>query len=298
MKNILITGCSSGFGFSSAKYLAEKGHHIYATMRNINGKNANSAAKLKDFAKTGNVKLEVLEIDVTSDESVNAVKDQIPVIDVLINNAGLGFGGAIEAFSSAQCLAQLDLNIVGTLRTTKAVLPGMRSRSSGLIIQVSSVAGRGAFPGFGVYHASKWGLEGLSEAMRYELAPFGIDVVIVEPGPFSTNFFGNIVPASSAEVASAYNHVGEFVDGFGKQVKNMFDDPNIPTDPMIVVKIFEDLINSPNGSRPLRTIAGLDFGFQALNDAVEPIRKANLKAMGLEDFDGPQRRKIDTQYAS
>ncbi|MCZ6593716.1 MAG: SDR family oxidoreductase [Bacteroidetes bacterium] len=287
MKKILITGCSSGFGYISAKYFAEKGQHVYATMRNINGKNATPATELSDFANSNDLKLEVIEMDVTSDESVNSAVAQIPEVDVLINNAGMGFGGPIEAFSSAQCLAQLDLNIVGTLRVAKAVLPGMRSRSSGLIIQVSSIAGRGAFPGFGVYHASKWGLEGLSEAMRYELAPLGIDVVIVEPGPFSTNFFGNMIPATSDDIASAYKHVGEFFDGFGQQVQSMFEDENAPTDPMIVVKIFEDLINAPAGSRPLRTIAGLDFGFQALNDAVEPIRKASLESMGLEGVDGP-----------
>jgi len=287
MKKILITGCSSGFGYNSAKYFAEKGQHVYATMRNINGKNATSATELSDFANSNDLKLEVIEMDVTSDESVNSAVAQIPEVDVLINNAGMGFGGPIEAFSSAQCLAQLDLNIVGTLRVAKAVLPGMRSRSSGLIIQVSSIAGRGAFPGFGVYHASKWGLEGLSEAMRYELAPLGIDVVIVEPGPFSTNFFGNMIPATSDDIASAYKHVGEFFDGFGKQVEGMFEDENAPTDPMIVVKIFEDLIDAPAGSRPLRTIAGLDFGFQALNDAVEPFRKAGLESMGLEGMDGP-----------
>lgn len=287
MKKILITGCSSGFGFSAAKYLAEKGHHVFATMRNVNGKNAEAAAALRDFSNAKDVNLEVLEMDVTSDDSVNAAMAQIPVVDVLINNAGLGFGGALEAFSSEQFLAQLDLNIVGTLRTSKAVLPGMRSQNSGLIIQISSIAGRGAFPGFGVYHASKWGLEGMSEAMRYELAPLGIDVVIVEPGPFSTNFFGNIIPAASEEIASAYSHVGEFFEGFGQQVEDMFENPEAPTDPMIVVKIFEDLINSPNGSRPLRTIAGLDFGFQALNDAVEPIRKASLASMGLDTVDGP-----------
>lgn len=143
------------------------------------------------------------------------------------------------------------------------------------------------FRGFGVYHASKWGLEGLSEAMRYELAPLGIDVVIVEPGPFSTNFFGNIIPATDGEIASAYQHVGAFIDGFTQQVEGAFEDTNAPTDPMIVVKIFEDLINSAPGTRPLRTIAGLDFGFQAINDAVEPIRKASLESLGISDCDGP-----------
>ena len=288
MKIILITGCSSGFGYSAAKYLAEKGHHVIASMRNVEGKNAPAAAELKEHAQAHSLKLEVLEMDVTSDESVAAAAAQLPAVDVLINNAGFGYGGPVEAFSSQQCLDQLDLNIVGTLRASKAVLPKMRAQNSGLIIQVSSIAGRGAFPGFGVYHASKWGLEGLSEAMRYELAPLGIDVVIVEPGPFSTSFLGNMVPAISEEIATAYQHVVEFGDGFVQQVQDMFEDENAPTDPMVVVKIFEDLINTPAGSRPLRTIAGLDFGYQNLNDAVEPIRKAGLEAMGIDQLDGPQ----------
>ena len=287
MKKILITGCSTGFGNDAAKYLAKKGHHVYASMRNTNNKNAQAASDLKEFAKVNDYKLEVLEIDVTSDESVREAVAQIPTIDVLINNAGTGYGGPVEAFSSGDVLAQLDLNIVGTVRVAKAILPGMRAQKSGLIIQVSSTAGRGAFPGFGVYHASKWGLEGISEAMRYELAPLGIDVVIVEPGPFATDFFKNIINPEDKEIAAAYQHVGGFIDGFGQQVQEMYADENAPTDPMIVVEIFEQLIDMPSGSRPLRTIAGLDFGFQAINDAVEPIRKAGLEAMGISEWDGP-----------
>ena len=287
MKKILITGCSTGFGFDSAKYLAEKGHHVFASMRNVNGKNSKSAQELKDYAASNSLKIDVVDLDVTSDESVNAAVSKLPEIDVLINNAGKGYGGPVEAFSSSELLDQLDLNIVGTLRTAKAVLPGMRKQRSGLIIQVSSTAGRGAFPGFGIYHASKWGLEGMSEAMRYELAPLGIDVVLVEPGPFSTNFFGNLTPPDNAEMAADYSHVLEFSDGFGNQVMNMFEESD-QTDPMIVVKIFDKLIDLPNGERPLRTIAGLDFGFQALNDAVEPIRKTALESMGIPEWDGPQ----------
>lgn len=284
---ILITGCSSGFGFDASKYLAEQGHSVYATMRNINGKNKDAAEQLSSFASENNLDIQVLELDVTSDESVAAIADKVGDTEVLINNAGLGFGGPLEAFSSQEVLDQLDLNIVGTLRVAKAVLPGMRQRKSGLIIQVSSTAGRAAFPGFGVYHASKWGLEGMSEAMRYELAPLGIDVVIVEPGPFSTNFFGNMISPGNPEAAADYQHVQAFGEGFGSQVMDMFADDNAPTDPMIVVKDFEKLINMPAGSRPLRTISGLDFGFQALNDASEVIRKQGLESMGISDWDGP-----------
>lgn len=288
MKKILITGCSSGFGLDAAKYLAEKGHHVFASMRNVNGKNAEKAAELRDFAHSKNLKLDVIDIDVTSDESVKAAAAKLPPMDVLINNAGLGYGGAVEAYTADECLAQLDLNIVGPMRMAKAVLPGMRKQKSGLIIQVSSTAGRGAFPGFGIYHASKWGLEGMSEAMRYELAPLGIDVVLVEPGPFSTNFFGNLVTPKDPEIASDYEHVGEFFEGFEAQVKSLFADENAPTDPMVVVHIFEKLIETPSGHRPLRTIAGLDFGFQALNDATEPVRKAGLEGMGIGAWDGPK----------
>jgi NAD(P)-dependent dehydrogenase (short-subunit alcohol dehydrogenase family) len=288
MKNVLITGCSSGFGYETAKYLAEKGHAVYATMRNVNGKNEKPASELRNFAKERNLSITVLEMDVTSDESVKAAADQVPQVDVLINNAGLGYGGAIESFSSSEVLDQLDLNIVGTIRTAKAILPKMRAQKSGLIIQVSSGAGRACFPGFGVYHASKWGLEGLSESMRYELAPLGIDVVIVEPGPFSTNFFGNIVTPKDSQFANDYKHVNAFFEGFENQVKGAFEDSNAPTDPMLVVQAFEKLIDLPNGSRPLRTMVGLDFGLQALNDAVEPIRKGVLASMGLAESDGPQ----------
>lgn len=291
MKNILITGCSTGFGFNSAKYLAQKGHHIYASMRNVGSKNADAASNLKEYAASNTLKIEVLEIDVTSDESVNTAVSGLSKVDVLINNAGRGFGGPIEAFSSQECLAQLDLNIVGTLRVANAVLPKMRAQGSGLIIQVSSIAGRLAAPGFGVYHASKWGLEGLSETLRYELAPLGIDVVIVEPGPFATDFFPTIIPAANEEIASAYQHVGEFSENFGNQVLAAFEDANAPTDPMIVVKTFEKLIETPTGNRPLRTIAGMDFGVKALNEAVEPHRKGILQALDLAECDGPSPKK-------
>lgn len=287
-KKILITGCSSGFGLDAAKTLASKGHHVYATMRDVDGRNAPRAQELRDFTASGGVSISVHEMDVTSDSSVRTAVAGMDQVDVLINNAGYGYGGPVESFEGEEILAQLDLNVVGTARTANAVLPGMRARGDGLIIQVSSTAGRAAFPGFGVYHASKWGLEGMSEAMRYELAPLGIDVVIVEPGPFATDFFDNMKQGSRQDVMEGYAHVGEFFSGFQSTVLGLFESEEAPTDPHIVVDIFDRLIDMPKGQRPIRTIAGLDFGFQALNDAAEPIRKAGLESMGVGNWDGPQ----------
>jgi len=287
-RHILITGCSSGFGRDAAMRFASKGDHVYATMRSVEGRNAENAQALRDFAAEGGHSITVLDMDVLSDESVNSAVAKTERVDVLINNAGLGYGGPVESFESSEILKQLDLNIVGTARVANAVLPQMRERRSGLIIQVSSTAGRAAFPGFGIYHASKWGLEGMSEALRYELGPLGIDVCIVEPGPFATNFFENLVSGSRDEVLGSYAHVGGFLEGFQGIVAQVFEDPEAPTDPSVVVDIFERLVDAPAGTRPVRTIAGLDFGLQAVNDAVDPIREQTLATMQISDWDGVQ----------
>ncbi|MBV7269869.1 SDR family oxidoreductase [Winogradskyella luteola] len=286
MKHILITGCSSGFGLMAAKHLAKKGHHIYATMRNVNGKNADKASELKNYASSNNLNIEVVEIDVTSDESVGKGVSQIGQVDVLINNAGCGYGGPIESFSSQQFLDQLDLNIVGTFRVAKAVLPKMRAQNDGLIIQVTSVAGRFCLPGYGLYHTSKWGLECLSETMRYELSPLGIDTVIVQPGPFSTDFINGIISSEDEEIAKAYQHINDFGEGLISQISSIYEDPN--ADPMLVVKTFENLIDMPHGKRPIRTVVGIDFGLQTVNEVTEPIRQGLLEAFEITDWDGPK----------
>ena len=285
-KVAIITGASRGIGSGIAKVFAQHGANVAFTYSS----SAESALVLENELNALGIKAKGYQSNAAdfneAQTFVDAVLADFGTVDVLINNAGRGFGGPIEAFSAAECLAQLDLNIVGNIRMAKAVLPGMRAQKSGLIIQLSSIAGRLAVPGFGIYHASKWGVEGLSEAMRYELAPLGIDVAIVEPGPFATNFFPSLIIAKDEDIAKAYEHVAAFSAEFGSKTQAAFEDENAPTDPMIVVQLFEELINAPAGSRPLRNVAGLDFGARSINDVIEPLRKGVLDAFQLSDWDG------------
>ena len=279
-RKILITGCSSGFGHHAARHLASGGHHVYASMRAVAGRNSAAAHDLTDWADRQDVRLEVVELDVTSDDSVAAAFQALPPLDVVINNAGLGFVGPAEALTPAQLVAQLDVNLVGAFRVIRAALPAMRAQGSGLIVQVSSLSGRAALVGDSLYSASKFGLEGLSEGLRYELGPLGIDVVLMEPGPFATDFVPNVQSDMSPDVASAYPHVLGFMEGFSKMHAEMAQDP------AVFSQALEQVIQVQPGERPLRIIPGMDFGLGPLNDGAEAVRKSVIAEMGLADWDG------------
>jgi NAD(P)-dependent dehydrogenase (short-subunit alcohol dehydrogenase family) len=180
-ETILITGCSSGIGQLTARNLAERGHRVIAS--------APTAALLADCPD--NSALRVV-LDVTSEQSVQRAvadaQDQLGPISVLINNAGYCQPGPIEQLRDEQIQRQFDVNVFGALRTVRAVLPGMRAAGRGRVINVSSVVGVVSFPFIGLYSASKHALEGLSDALRIEVAPFGVDVVVIEPGWIRTAF--------------------------------------------------------------------------------------------------------------
>jgi len=179
-KVIFITGISSGFGKSTAEYLAQKGHVIYGTRR-------------KEIETDDRIK--VLKADVTDIESVKAAIEIVLStegrIDVLINNAGMGISGPIETASADDIRLQMRTNFMGTVNVIQSVLPTMRKQQGGMIINVSSIGGLMGLPFQGFYSASKFAIEGMSEALRMELKPFNIKVIVVRPGDFSTSFTSN-----------------------------------------------------------------------------------------------------------
>jgi NAD(P)-dependent dehydrogenase (short-subunit alcohol dehydrogenase family) len=181
-KSVLITGCSAGgIGAATARALAAKGYDVFATVR--------STSKAGDLASTKNVT--VLELDVRDDASVEAAVSAAGDVDVLVNNAGFEVWGAVEEMTVDDIKDQFETNVYGPLRLITAVAPGMRNRGSGVIVNVSSVAGRVGAPLNGLYASSKWALEALSESLKYEIGHFGVRVHIVEPGGVETPFSNN-----------------------------------------------------------------------------------------------------------
>lgn len=259
-------------------------------MRDRSGKNQGPAEELREASEAGGWDLEVLDLDVTSDQSVAAAAAKVlegsSGPDVVINNAGQMYGGFSEAFTAEEFSQQLDINLVGIHRVTRAFLPSMRERGSGLFINVSSVVGRVAVPFYALYNASKWGVEGYSLAMRYELACTGVDVVVVEPGPSTTELFPQSPgPEDEDGRADTYPAIAhETLERFGGAFEGMFNDPEVPTDPADVAGRFVDLIDMDAGTRPFRSVVGVDQGVVERNASDEAHNPPFLEMIGLTEF--------------
>ena len=255
-KTVLITGTSSGFGNLAALHLARLGATVVASMRNLRGGKRPEAQALLDVAAKENLKLKVVEIDVTRDDLVasgvaEAHKIAGGALDALVNNAGIAISGPVEIHDHAQALKQFDTNLFGSHRMARAVLPKMRARKEGLVIQITSQLGRVVLPGVGLYCGTKFAAEAMFETMAYELAPFGVEVAIVEPGGYPTKIWENGVRYSEAllegldaERKAAYARHLEISRG-------MFGGGG-STDPMDVPRAIAEIIASPVGKRPLR----------------------------------------------
>ena len=279
-KTVVITGSSSGFGYLTTLSLARKGYKVWATMRNSQTKNASKKEELLKMAQEEKLKISVVDMDVNSDDSVSKAIDFIVradgTIDYLINNAGYMFVGITEAYSIQQAKDQFETNFFGILRTTKAVAPYMRKQEDGLIINVTSLAGRLSFPYFGIYCASKHAVEAYSQALRYELAPFGVEVCVVEPGPFGTNLLFTGPKEEDQEVFNAYGDHKNVPHAMLKNFEGFYASDQAP-DPKLVSDEITALVEAEKGTRKERVVAGIDYGVIDLNDKVAPIQEALVK---------------------
>ena len=231
-KVALVTGSSSGIGFETSLALARNGYHTFATMRNL-GKDE----KIKQIIEKEDLSIEIVELDVDDEESVNqaikTISEKKDRIDVLVNNAGYGMWGTVEDVSLDEFKQQFETNFFSIIRLIKKVAPIMRKQGSGNIVNISSVAGRIGFPVSPAYISSKFALEGLSESLRFELMPFGINVIIIEPGVIKTNFFDSMKLSEKSQQDSTYKEITDKVISGVKMMAEMGTHPKDVADVVI-----------------------------------------------------------------
>ena len=280
-KVVLITGSNSGFGYLTAKGAAERGHIVYASMRNTQSKNRQRAEELNAIDN-----IEVIDIDVTDASSVengiSLVLEKEGRLDVLINNAGYYGGGIAESYSEQDVEAMFNVNLLGTWRTIKNALPQMREQGEGLIVNISSGLGRFSAPFMTIYNSTKFAVEGLSEGLHYELRPLGVDVAIIQPGAFPTEIFSKTAYGSDAQVAEGYGELAQVPEQVGQGMMQMFE--SVKPNPQMVPDAIFELIETPKGERPLRTVVDAMTG-QYVEQANENLKKGFdqfLTAFGME----------------
>ena len=250
MENVaLVTGCSSGIGLETAVSLAREGHFTYATMRNMK-----KSGDLDKIVNDEGLPIKILELDVDDEESVDnalgKIMDEKGRIDTLVNNAGWGMWGTVEDVSIEEFKQQFETNFFSIIRMIQKVAPIMRKQKSGSIVNVSSVAGRIGFPVTPAYISSKFALEGLSECLRFELGPFGINIIIIEPGVIKTNFFDSMKMAKKSNSDSVYNEITSKVVSGVKMMAEMGTESK---------EVANTIIKSINAENPLpRYIVGND----------------------------------------
>jgi len=263
----LITGISSGLGKALAESVIETGDFVIGTFR--------KEFQVKEFNKKGIKNAQAILLDISNEKKVEVNIERLISehgnIDVLVNNAGMGFVGAIEETTMEQTRAVFEPNFFGTLKVTQTVLPFMRKEKKGHIIQISSHGGIKAFAGFGIYNASKFALEGFSEALAQEVAPLGIKVSIIEPGPFRTKFAGDRL----GEAKKIIEDYSETAGAFRVKLKGV--DGKQEGHPMKAAKAIIDLVNSsePTLRLPLGKVALMTIGMKI--DSVKSDLEANRK---------------------
>jgi NAD(P)-dependent dehydrogenase (short-subunit alcohol dehydrogenase family) len=267
---VLVTGCSSGFGLLASIALAKAGLRVFASMRELS-----RSDRLQAAARAANVTVELVKLDVTDGKSIAAAVTEVTAkagrLDVLVNNAGYGLGGFFADYTMEELRAQLETNFFGVAALTKAVLPEMMQRRSGRIINISSLNGRVALPAISAYAASKFALEGLSESMRHELMPFGVHVVLIEPGTFKTDAFdrNQTLSPRSNDPSSPYYAMGQrILKMIGEQVAKSKANPDA---------VSRAIVHAATVKRPrLRYLVGTDARAMTLVKTLLPYSALEL----------------------
>ena len=284
MSNIFITGANGGFGALTVKTLLSQGHSVVATMRNTASKNKAAADELSALGA------KIVELDVTDEASVNAgVAKAIELlggIDVVINNAGVGVLGIQEQFSIDDFKRLFDINVFGVQRVNRAILPHFRKQGSGLLIHISSLLGRITLPFYGPYNASKWALEAMAENYRVELSGFGVDSCIVEPGGYPTGFMESLMQPSDHSQDGSYGdmiHAPKYAfDSFEGALAS-----NPAQNPQNVADAIANLISTPAGQRPMRTVVdnmGMGTHVEPYNQHLAQIHEGLYNAFGMGEM--------------
>ena len=282
-KIIFITGTNSGFGWLTAKSCAALGHKVYASMRDTKGRNADKAKALVQLEN-----IVVFDVDVRNGKSVAEAIDAIIKtegrIDVVINNAGVYATGITETFTEEDFSRVIDVDVTGTWRTIKAALPQMRKQKGGLIINISSVAGRFSFPFQTVYNAAKFAVEGLTEGLHFEVRQLGVDVVMIQPGAFPTEVWGKTIAGSDDTVIADYGDLAKIPEQIGAGIGQMFE--AVKPDPQLVADTIIHLMNTPKGKRPLRTVVDPATGTfsEIANKHVKEQYESFLTAFGMQEM--------------
>lgn len=283
---VLITGCSSGIGRGLAEGLARHGFHVFASMRDVKGRNAAAAGELTALAQAEKLALEVLEMDITDDNSVQTAVQQLIQqtgrVDVLINNAGRGLLGLAEGATVADAQKLFDTNVFGTLRVLQAVLPHMRSQKSGYLIYISSVGATIVYPFLTLYGASKAAFDKMAEGFHYELYLLGIDTTIVQSGMYNTAFGHNSAFSDQeAELSAAYGLVGQVSQGFAGGLTSVLASPAAGK-PADMADALAECIRQSSDKRPLHLPLGpFSEPAEVFNPVLEPLQKTTLEGLQL-----------------
>ncbi|PZG18670.1 SDR family NAD(P)-dependent oxidoreductase [Nonomuraea aridisoli] len=292
-KTILITGASSGFGALSARALARAGHTAYAAMRATAGRNAPRVAEAAAYAREHGVDLRTVELDVLSQESVDAavgaVLAEAGTIDVVVHNAGHMVLGPTEAFTTDDLAAVYDTNVLGAQRLNRAVLPHLRERQHGLLLWIGSSSTRGGTPPYlGPYFAAKAAADALAVSYAAELARFGIETTIVVPGAFTigTRHFANAGHPSDQTVVPAYDkRYGGLMEQVGERLAAL-QPPG--ADVSMVADAVVRVVDAPHGTRPFRVhVDPANDGSEEVSEVADRVRERFLRRVGLDDLLAP-----------